>query len=176
MHTRVSDRLSEDIRRAAEELRVEANEVMASAFDEVDFIIAATNPGPAFAADSAMSSPSGGFIEWAKSSTAANFGFRTGMGTVRMLSGAFPKLPNRVLDEVLERFPDLVAMGALTIISNVYGNPAMSVPMHWNDDGLPIGVHILGRFGDEATLFRLAAELEQARPWADRRPPIFGGV
>ncbi|MBV9665852.1 MAG: amidase [Actinobacteria bacterium] len=58
------------------------------------------------------------------------------------------------------------------VIANITGNPAMSVPLHWNQDGLPIGVHFLGRFGDEATLFRLASQLEAARPWADRVPPV----
>ena len=58
-----------------------------------------------------------------------------------------------------------------TYISNVTGQPAMSVPLYWNGDGLPIGTHFVARFGDEATLFRLAAELEKVRPWADRRPP-----
>jgi Asp-tRNA(Asn)/Glu-tRNA(Gln) amidotransferase A subunit family amidase len=48
----------------------------------------------------------------------------------------------------------------------------MSVPLHWTGDGLPIGSLIFGRFGDEATLFRLAGQLEAARPWRDRRPPI----
>ena len=48
----------------------------------------------------------------------------------------------------------------------------MSVPLWWNDDGLPIGVHFLGRFGDEATLFRLAGQLEAARPWAQRTPAV----
>ena len=42
----------------------------------------------------------------------------------------------------------------------------MSVPLWWNGDGLPIGVHVLGRFGDEATLIRLASQLEAAQPWA----------
>jgi len=48
----------------------------------------------------------------------------------------------------------------------------MSVPLYWNDNGLPIGIHFLGRFGDEATLFRLASQLEKARPWDGRRPPV----
>jgi amidase len=58
------------------------------------------------------------------------------------------------------------------VAANLTGNPAMSVPLWWNDDGLPIGVHFLGRFGDEATLIRLAAQLETAQPWAGRRPAV----
>lgn len=59
-----------------------------------------------------------------------------------------------------------------TPICNATGQPAMSVPLYWNADGLPIGTHFVARFGDEATLFRLAAQLEAARPWSNRRPPI----
>ena len=48
----------------------------------------------------------------------------------------------------------------------------MTVPLYWNETGLPVGTHFLGLFGDEATLFRLAAQLEQARPWKDLKPEI----
>jgi len=58
------------------------------------------------------------------------------------------------------------------VVANLTGNPAMSVPLWSSADGLPIGVHYLGRFGDEATLIRLAAQLEAARPWAGRLPGV----
>lgn len=59
-----------------------------------------------------------------------------------------------------------------TPVFNMTGQPAMSVPLEWNEAGLPIGMHFAARFGDEATLFRLAAQLEEARPWADKTPRV----
>lgn len=61
---------------------------------------------------------------------------------------------------------------AFTTICNLTGQPAMSMPLFWNTEDLPIGTHFIARFGDEATLFRLAAQLEEARPWAGRRPAV----
>jgi amidase len=48
----------------------------------------------------------------------------------------------------------------------------MSMPLHWNGDNLPIGTQFIARLGDEATLLRLAAQIEQARPWAHKRPDL----
>lgn len=72
-------------------------------------------------------------------------------------------------DRILER---ILAFVPFTPLANATGQPAMSVPLHWNNDGLPVGVHFFGRFGDEATLFRLAAQLEEVQPWIDRVPVV----
>jgi amidase len=64
----------------------------------------------------------------------------------------------------------MTAFSPFTFIGNATGQPAMSVPLFWNADNLPVGTHFLGRFGDEATLFRLAGQLETARPWLKRVP------
>jgi len=148
----------------AEELRVRAYKAMAAAFESVDFIIAATNPSPAFAADATMSSPSDSFVDWAKSSPLARLGFRATMGTVRAVAAAFPNLPSVLLDQVASRFPDLVQMGGLTMISNLYGNPAVSIPAGFVD-GLPVGMQVLARHHADALLFDVALSVEHDMPW-----------
>lgn len=75
-------------------------------------------------------------------------------------------------DDPLKGLRQASAFAPFTPICNLTGQPAMSVPLFWNGEGLPIGSHFIGRFGDEALLFRLAAQLESARPWANRRPPV----
>jgi len=70
------------------------------------------------------------------------------------------------LAEITERF---YRFGPNTQIFNMTGQPAMSVPLAW-EGNTPIGVQFAGRVGDEATLFRLAGQIEKAQPWFDRTP------
>jgi amidase len=76
--------------------------------------------------------------------------------------------PNEPMMELI----NAAALVPFTPPWNTTGQPAVSVPLHWDDQGLPVGVQIVGRPADEATLIRLSAQLEQASPWADRRPPV----
>jgi amidase len=55
---------------------------------------------------------------------------------------------------------------------NSSGQPAISLPLHWSEDGLPIGVQLVAAYGREDVLIRVAAQLEQAQPWADRHPSV----
>jgi amidase len=73
----------------------------------------------------------------------------------------------------LDAFRRAVPAGAFTAIFNATGQPAISLPLHWTDEGLPIGIQLVAPFGREDLLIQVAAQLEQARPWADRRPAVF---
>lgn len=67
---------------------------------------------------------------------------------------------------------DTYGLAAFTATFDGTGQPAISLPLHWSADGLPVGVQLAGRFGEDATLLALAAQLEQAAPWFDRVPPL----
>jgi len=60
-----------------------------------------------------------------------------------------------------------------TPVFNITGQPAISLPLHQSADGLPVGVHLAARFGDEGLLYRIASQLEDQQPWTDRKPPIW---
>lgn len=94
-----------------------------------------------------------------------------------LLTPTLAQLPPRVgwlgpdvpFQTYLER---LLAFVGFTPVQNASGQPAMSVPLHWSTSGLPIGSHLATRAGDERTLLELAYQLEEARPWAGRLPPV----
>jgi Asp-tRNA(Asn)/Glu-tRNA(Gln) amidotransferase A subunit family amidase len=148
----------------AESLRVEFNQAMAAAFDQVDFVIAATNPGPAFAAEAEHSGREESFIDWAKSSTPSRYAFRGLLFGTRLASVVAPKLPTVLIDQAARRFPELVNMGGLTIVANIYGNPAISIPAGTVDD-LPVGMQVLARHHADELLFDVALAVEHTRPW-----------
>ncbi len=90
---------------------------------------------------------------------------------LRILCG----LPARALlsqrSRITEAFATVFEAAPYTMVANVTGQPSMSLPLHWTADGLPMGMLFTAKTGDEATLFRLAAQIEQAMPWKDRRAP-----
>jgi amidase len=83
--------------------------------------------------------------------------------------GSFEHPPDEPLLPIAVATP----MAIFTSGLNVTGQPAISLPVHWSDDGLPIGVQLAAPYGREDVLLRVAAQLEEAQPWADRRPPVF---
>jgi amidase len=88
---------------------------------------------------------------------------------------ASPPVPVGYFDEVepAENFERQKRFTPWTALYNVSGQPAVNLPLYWNAEGLPIGVMLAGRIGDEATLISLSAQVEAARPWKDRHPPIW---
>ncbi len=157
----------------AEALRLELHEAMASAFEQVDYLITTTNPGPAFPADSWTSSPTETFLDRAKSSPAARAAFRAIMASVRVTNGVYPRTSNALIDAVVDKVPDLVTMGGLTIPSNIYGNPAVSIPAG-TVDGLPIGLQVLAPHHRDAELFDVALLAERELGWPMVAPAVTG--
>ena len=90
----------------------------------------------------------------------------------RLAVSALVQFPMRGLAQKMlaEIAGDTFAWAAFTALFNMTGQPAMSVPLFWNRDGLPIGIQLAGRAGEDATLLQLAGQLERARPWWNRRP------
>jgi amidase len=74
-------------------------------------------------------------------------------------------------DKVIAAFEPVFESSPYTMIANVTGQPSLSLPLHWTADGLPMGMLFTARIGDESTLMQLAAQIEQAQPWADRIAP-----
>jgi Asp-tRNA(Asn)/Glu-tRNA(Gln) amidotransferase A subunit family amidase len=89
---------------------------------------------------------------------------------------ATPPVPlgwlDMMMDDVDEYWRRVFAFSPFTVWFNITGQPAMVLPLGRTADGLPLAVQLVARYGDEATLFRLAAQLEAARPWGDRRPAL----
>jgi amidase len=89
---------------------------------------------------------------------------------------ALPPVPIGWMFEEEDPWMQLLRAGMFipfTPLANFSGQPAVSLPLYWSPDGLPIGVQLIGDAAGEVALFRLSAQLEAARPWADRHPPGF---
>jgi Asp-tRNA(Asn)/Glu-tRNA(Gln) amidotransferase A subunit family amidase len=85
-----------------------------------------------------------------------------------------PKLGwiDMMLDDVQEYWRRVFHMSPFTVWFNLSGQPAMMLPLGMSAEGLPLATQLVGRYGDEATLFRLASQLERAKPWIERLPPV----
>ena len=161
--------------------------------DLFDRFIAVWQVGPALhpIEDLSLLTPlNRGLVEAARSESAADYGrsvaslqmlarrtvsFWSDVDVVLTPTLALPPVPIGWQDAVEGAIPQLLRnteFTPFTAIANLTGLPAMSLPLHWTEDGIPIGVQAIGPPAGDALLLALAAELESARPWAERRPPI----
>lgn len=120
-------------------------------FDTCDVLLTPTLAAPPFAIGSLQATP----LE------------RTAVRLLSKFNGGKLMLAAGIVDRNADHTFDWIPYEP---IWNITGHPAMSVPLYWNAEGIPIGMHFTGHFGDEATLFRLAGQLERAQPWHDRLP------
>ncbi len=148
----------------AESKRLELNRVMARAFDQVDFILTATNPGPAFAAESEMSKPPSPLLDPLMSSPGTRMALRGMFAALRVATGVAPRLPGFLFRTSERLMPELMEMGALTIPANIYGNPAVSIPAGLID-GLPVGLQVLAPHHHDALLLDVALLAEREIGW-----------
>ena len=111
------------------------------------------------------------FAAWSREIAAATGAFDVLLSPTMAIQP--PLLGTLSGDQPLEQcFPGWGAMSGFALPFDVSGQPAISLPLHWSDAGLPIGVQLVAGYGREDVLFRLSGQLEQARSWADRRPPL----
>lgn len=138
--------------RAVRSMRRVSREI-AGFFDRYDVLLTPTVATPPF--------PTGALQPTPKEQTLLAMVGRLGSGRAFRWAGAIDQMAEKVFDWI-----------PWTPVANATGQPAMSVPLCWNRQGLPIGMHFMGRYGDEATLYRLAGQLEKARPWFARLAPM----
>ena len=118
-----------------------------------------------------------GAVEW-RNTLSRSFGefYESGFDLLLTPTLAQPPLPLGALDpepaNPMGAWEKLMGFIPFTPVQNLTGEPAISLPLHWSASGLPIGVQLVAPWGREDVLIRIAAQLEQARPWRDRRPPL----
>ncbi len=160
--------------------------------DLFDKFIAVWQVGPALhPVDAELMTPlNRGLVESARTTSAADYG--RAVGSLQTLARrivsfwsevdvvvtptlALPPVPigwQEAVEGPIEQLLRNTEFTPFTAIANLTGQPAMSLPLHWSESGLPIGVHAIGPPAGDALLLSLAAQIEAARPWRDRRPPV----
>jgi amidase len=83
------------------------------------------------------------------------------------------EIDDSLSDDPMDAFHRSFPSGAFTALFNVTGQPAISLPLHWTEEGVPVGVQLVAPFGREDLLLRVAAQLERAQPWAERRAGVY---